>query len=294
MVASSPSFSPTDVLLRRVYFPFLLKFHWWILGGWVAVFALCVAFGPAFLNQTRSNLDLPAGTPSETAVKAFEDSYPDVSKWAPAFIVQHTDVLPTICNYVTSNFSVALTQFVAEHSSTVERTSGYWEYWVNPLLRPLALQAVSQDNRTLVTTVSFKRDTTIKDIDDFLNALLTFTKGWSSPSVSVAVTGLFPLFLDMSKSTEVNFALIDGIAIPVSVLILGLRVQSYRHMGVAFACVACTILFAFAILNPVSQRFDINPFAPSVLLSLGIAISFDYSLFMLTRFREERIVECRR
>jgi hypothetical protein len=35
-------------------------------------------------------------------------------------------------------------------------------------------------------------------------------------------------------------------------------------MGVALACVACTILFAFAVLNPISANvINVNPFAPT-------------------------------
>lgn len=106
---------------------------------------------PPPLLHTSVAVDLPPGTPSAAAVAAFEASYPYVSTWPPAIIVQHTATLPTICGSVTQNFSTALAGFVAGYPAVVESVSGYWELWGTPVLRPLALDAVSPDNRTLIS-----------------------------------------------------------------------------------------------------------------------------------------------
>ncbi len=78
---------------------------------------------------------------------------------------------------------------------------------------------------------------------------------------------------------------LPGIVLPIAIIILGTQVKSYRHMFVALVNLLCTLLLAFAWLVPISDSVAINPFAPSIMMSLGIAISFDYSLFMLTRYR---------
>jgi hypothetical protein len=66
--------------LRNIYFPFYAKYHVHICCAWLAIFIVCIIFGPAFLSSTRSNLDLPDGTPSAAAVKAFQDNYPSASR----------------------------------------------------------------------------------------------------------------------------------------------------------------------------------------------------------------------
>lgn len=66
--------------LRHIYFPLYAKYHVHICCGWLVIFIICVVYGPAFLSSTRSNLDLPAGTPSAAAVKAFQDNYPSASR----------------------------------------------------------------------------------------------------------------------------------------------------------------------------------------------------------------------
>ncbi|ETO03816.1 hypothetical protein RFI_33586, partial [Reticulomyxa filosa] len=43
-----------------------------------------------------------------------------------------------------------------------------------------------------------------------------------------------------------------------------------------------------SIMRPVAEYgFTVNPFAPSIMMSVTVAMSIDYSLFLLTRFREE-------
>jgi uncharacterized membrane protein YdfJ with MMPL/SSD domain len=97
----------------------------------------------------------------------------------------------------------------------------------------------------------------------------------------------------MSEATKTNMELIDATVLPIAVVILGFTLRSYRHMLIAVANLGCSLLLSFAIMVPISDATDINPFAPSVMMSLGIAICFDYVLFVTTRFREERLVLCR-
>ena len=93
------------------------------------------------------------------------------------------------------------------------------------------------------------------------------------------------LLLTYLLTHSYSLTLFTGIVLPVAIIILGTQVKSYRHMFVALVNLLCTLLLAFAWLVPISDSVAINPFVPSIMMSLGIAISFDYSLFMLTRFR---------
>ncbi len=96
----------------------------------------------------------------------------------------------------------------------------------------------------------------------------------------MVVPFLLPVILQRA-----HYLLTTGIVLPVAIVILGTQVQSYRHMFIALVNLLCTLLLAFSWLVPITDHVAINPFAPSIMMSLGIAISFDYSLFMLTRFR---------
>jgi hypothetical protein len=52
--------------LRKIVFPFMVRYSAWIVFAWLIIFAISCAFGLKFLDNTRSNLDLPRkmhGTP---------------------------------------------------------------------------------------------------------------------------------------------------------------------------------------------------------------------------------------
>jgi hypothetical protein len=143
----------------------------------------------------------------------------------------------------------------------------------------------------MITNVFFKNSANQDTITKVTGKLIDFAISQSNTNVYIACTGINALFYEMTQSTESSFLLIDATVIPVAVLILGANLRSYRHMLIAFCNLGCTLLLGFALLVPVANSFNINPFAPSIMLSLGVAICFDYSLFMLNRFREEIVVK---
>ena len=53
------------------------------------------------------------------------------------------------------------------------------------------------------------------------------------------------------------------------------------------ASITASIAASFDIVYPLTLVTDVISFAPSVMMSLTIAMSIDYSLFLLTRFVEE-------
>ena len=167
--------------------------------------------------------------------------------------------------------------------------NGYYEYINNPDLRFLAPTSLSANNQTMVFTIHFQDSTNQNDITKTVDELLKFANDQSYPGIKVGCTGIVALFNELAVGSTVAFELIDAVVLPVSLLILGFNLRSYRHILVAIANLGCTLLLALAILVPIAKAVYINPFAPSILLTLGIAVCFDYSLFLLSRFREEVI-----
>jgi hypothetical protein len=280
--------------LRRAYFPVLRSWPKLVLLAWLIVFGVSITFGPKFLSQTRSNLSLPEGTPSTEAIRNFKISYPSTTDWPPIFVVQTSrsgkgDILGGASMLAAETIS----NFTRSHGTgIVSAVSGYWELINVPGLAMLAQQAVSPSRNTLVTSLYFSDNTTLKDIQEFVKTMLHTSQsspGWSTPELKVGVTGLFALFGEMSEDTEKQFLTVDATVLPIAIVILGWRLRSYRHMLIEFCNLAAGLLLVYAFLVPISNALDINPFAPVIMNSLGIAVCFDYTLFMLMRFREELI-----
>ena len=193
-------------------------------------------------------------------------------------------------NNFTKQLSNSLGEFATAHSEVVSGVSGYWEFIGNPITGPLANESVSADRHTMISTVSFQKDASLKEVEELTSKLDTFGRDHDSSDISVGCTGLFALFGEVTKVMEQQMVIIDGVVLPIAILILGCNIRSYRHMIIALCNLGCTLLLGFSILLPIAGVKNINTFGPSIMMSLGIAVCFDYSLFMLTRFREEVIV----
>ena len=253
---------------------------------WLIALIICIIYGPAFLTSTKSNLDLPKGAPSTRASEVFAANYPAMNSWAPAFVITHSKTSQSVIQPASKEIAATAASYATKFPTIVQSVAGYYTY-ASAGLTQLANLQVSSDNSTMITTISFQKKTTLTEIYNVCGSLLEWSEAVSTPSLSVYTTGIFPLFSQMQKQTSIDFAMIDEIVLPICIFILGCYLQSYRHMAISFVNLACTILLTFGILMPITTVVDINPFSPSILLSLGVAVSFDYSLFMLTRFKEE-------
>lgn len=77
------------------------------------------------------------------------------------------------------------------------------------------------------------------------------------------------------------------LTVPVALLILAGMVRNLRLLVVTLvnllACIASTIL----IMYPIASRMTTSTTAPALMVALALAMSIDYSLFLLTRFNDE-------
>jgi uncharacterized membrane protein YdfJ with MMPL/SSD domain len=123
--------------------------------------------------------------------------------------------------------------------------------------------------------------------------LVTLTASLTASDLTVSCTGETPLFDEMSAAAVSNFGMIEAIVIPIAVIIIGIRLNSLRHLFIPLPNLLCTILLSFGMMTPISKAIRIDPLSPSIMISLADAVCFDYCLFFLVRFREE-ILDCRK
>jgi uncharacterized membrane protein YdfJ with MMPL/SSD domain len=79
----------------------------------------------------------------------------------------------------------------------------------------------------------------------------------------------------------------DGIVIPLALAILGYMVQSWRVLAIPLVSVAVSLGCSFGAMSLIALAVDVNSATPNLMLTLALATSFDYSLFLLVRWREE-------
>jgi predicted RND superfamily exporter protein len=107
------------------------------------------------------------------------------------------------------------------------------------------------------------------------------------PGVSIRLTGL-PMFgIDVLAGVESQLISSEAIAFPVALVVLSVMLRSLRLLIIPILCILSSLLLSFLIMWPVALCYNVIQFCPSVMSSVTLALSIDYSLFLLSRFREE-------
>ena len=105
--------------------------------------------------------------------------------------------------------------------------------------------------------------------------------------VSVEVGGSVEIFNQVGETIESDLARAEGFAIPITLILLivvfGGVVAALLPVGVGMLAV----LGAFFVLWLVTAVTDVSVFSINLVTALGLGLAIDYSLFVVSRFREE-------
>jgi putative drug exporter of the RND superfamily len=163
----------------------------------------------------------------------------------------------------------------------VDDVISYWSSGRSPALR-------SSDSRRALVLVRFPGDANDPAREE-LSIQLTneFTKARRGP-LAVAIGGRDPVFERIGMAAESDLAKAELIAIPVTLLLLVIVFRSVVAALVPALVGGATVLGALLILYLVTQFTDVSIFAINLVTTLGLGLAIDYSLLMVSRFREER------
>lgn len=95
------------------------------------------------------------------------------------------------------------------------------------------------------------------------------------------------MYTTMVKETMGNMEQMDMIVLPTALAMLAFLLGSCRLLIVPIMCLLVTASLAFASVDGVTHVMDIMTAAPSLMMSIFLAVSIDYSLFLLSRFKVE-------
>jgi RND superfamily putative drug exporter len=144
---------------------------------------------------------------------------------------------------------------------------------------------VSEDRRATIVAVQLDEDDGPDHIEDIENAV---TAARGQDGFETYISGTFSLDSDFEQVAQDDLQTGEtfGIAIALIVLLLvfGTLVASILPVLMAIA----SITVALAITSLVGQAFTLSFFVVNMLVMMGLAVGIDYSLFVVSRFREER------
>jgi RND superfamily putative drug exporter len=124
------------------------------------------------------------------------------------------------------------------------------------------------------------------DVSD-ISQIGTDVKDRFSGDQGIAVGGAAVTVDELTKTTQDDLKRIELYALPLLLLLSFLVFRGLVAALLPVAVGALSILTTLLLLNALTTVIDIDTFAINIVTGLGLGLAIDYSLFLVTRFREE-------
>eukprot|EP01079_Euglenida_sp_SAG-EU17-18_P011892 gene11892-2168_t len=108
-------------------------------------------------------------------------------------------------------------------------------------------------------------------------------------TISFSLTGAPAFIPTLTESVMHDFEMLDGVCTPMALIVLAFILHSWRLMLLPVFNILLSIDVAFFLMYFAAKEVEVFITTPSMMMSMTIAISIDYSLFLFSRFREELI-----
>ncbi len=143
---------------------------------------------------------------------------------------------------------------------------------------------VSKDGHAVFLTVS-----TGKDIDVAQRALRKIRPAFPEmpEGMEVSVTGIPAVYADITGISEKDLTRAEKYAFPIALLILLAVFRSPIAASLPLLLGICCITANLAVLYVVTLFRDLGIFVLNVTTAVGLGVAIDYSLLVVSRFREE-------
>ncbi len=105
--------------------------------------------------------------------------------------------------------------------------------------------------------------------------------------VSVRSGGIAMVNVQITEQSQRDLLLMESIAIPLSFLVLVWVFGGLLAAALPVAVGGMAILGALAVLRGVSFATDVSIFALNLTTAMGLALAIDYTLLMISRYRDE-------
>jgi len=102
------------------------------------------------------------------------------------------------------------------------------------------------------------------------------------------ITGTASIQSDFSQTAESDLTQGEAIGVPIALIILLIVFGALVAAGLPIVLSLIAITMAVALTALVGQTFDVSVFAINMISMMGLATGIDYSLFIVSRYREER------
>jgi RND superfamily putative drug exporter len=159
----------------------------------------------------------------------------------------------------------------------VARAISYWDLGSPPPLR-------SVDARQALVVATLRGDE--EEEHDTAEELSPRYSGSRGP-VTVGVGGFAEVFRQVNQEVEADLVRAELLAFPIVLVLMVLVFGSLIAAGLPLVVGVLAIVGTFLVLVVISSLTDVSIFALNLTTAMGLGLAIDYSLFIVSRYREE-------
>src|SRR6266480_1940153 len=245
--------------------------RWTVLVAALLVIATAAVYGFGVFGSLKTGGFVDPASESSKAQSMLDTKFPNSS--ADAIILMHSDTM----HATDPAFSDAATQLLTtlKARSEVTAITSYYSTHSSSFL--------SRDGREsfAIVHLSSPDESTKEKEYKAIAPLIT------SPALQITVGGNVPVSIAINQQVSADLERAEMITLPIVVILLLVVFSGLVAAALPLLIGGVTILGAFAVLRVLAGLTDVSVFAIQVVTMLGLGLAIDYSLFVVTRFREE-------
>ncbi|HUG14311.1 MAG TPA: MMPL family transporter [Thermomicrobiales bacterium] len=245
--------------------------RWWFVAAWLVVFALAVVGASQAEHALKvGGFSLP-GTEFNTASEVLTRDL-DLSSDKAALIVFHSDTHLVTDRVFYDSVATALERL--DQEPEVAKTESFYSTGIPDM--------VSDDNHTTYAWVTLQgEEEHLERVTPHLRELVR------SDDIDVYLIGQAAVNYDIERASAEDLIRVERFTFPIVFVLLVLVFGSLIAAGVPLILGAVTVVASLAMLYVIAQFMDVSIFALNTASMIGLGLAVDFSLIIVSRFREE-------
>jgi RND superfamily putative drug exporter len=236
-------------------------------------FPLCAVFGaPVAAHLSAGGFAAPGSSSSRATARLAELFHTG----EPNFVVLLTAKAGTVDDPAVAARGREVTDALS-HKSGVEGAASYWSLNNAPPLRG------KDGKQALVLARIPGDDNAVRDVTDTLAP--EFTK--DDALVSLGVGGSGEVWREITDQSEKDLKRAEILTVPLTVIALLVVFGSAVAGGLPLGVAGLAVVVTYATLRLLASVTEVSVFALNLTTAMSLGLAIDYSLFVLSRYREE-------
>jgi RND superfamily putative drug exporter len=240
---------------------------------WVAALAFATIYAGQFSSHLRGSGIEILGSDSKVATDLVRTNFPHAASETD-LVVLHSEVLTAQDQQFRALVSAAIDRYARAPQALAV---------TNPYEQPQT--SISKDQHTTLIQVGLTGDASA--VRAAAVPLGQLARDLATERIEVYFTGSSPLNAAGIKQGNEDLARADSIGLPVAAIVLVIAFGSIVAAALPLALAFAALLTTFGVLGVISNFVNFEVFVRSAVSMIGIALAIDYSLFIVSRFREE-------